>query len=279
MLKSLLSPRNYLQAFTEVVHLLTRHRELTWVMTKRELSERYSGQTLGILWSIIHPLVLMGIYIFLFAFVFKIRLGDTSGPALGYVVYILSGLIPWLAFQESMIKSASAIVTNTNLVKQVVFPIEILPAKGVLASLMPQVVATTVLVLYIWTRHDLILWTYILLPLLFLMQVLAMIGVAYVLSSTGAYFRDLKDVVQMLALVGMYIQPVFYTPEMVPSGIRFVLYLNPFSYMAWCYQDVFYHGRIDHPWAWPIMLMMSVVLFAAGYRFFRRLRPNLGSIL
>src|SRR5207249_291249 len=124
---------------------------------------------------------------------FKARLGGTKDLPLDYIVYLLSGLIPWMAFQESMAKSATVIVANASIVKQVVFPIEVLPVKGVLASMLTQLISTTVLVGYVLVSHGSLPWTYALLPVLWLGQFLAMCGLSYALSAVGTFVRDIKD--------------------------------------------------------------------------------------
>lgn len=276
---SLLSGRAHWQAFREVFGLLTRHRQLTWEMTRREIADRYAGQMLGTFWAVGHPLALMGIYVFVFAWVFQVKIGGTADLPLDYTTYILSGLIPWMAFQESMSKGATVILGNANLVKQVVFPIEVLPVKTVIASFGTQFVATGVLIAYVVTRHGSLPWTYLLLPALVGFQALAMIGVAYIFAAVSVYFRDLKDFVQVFCLAGMYLMPVFYLPDMVPATFRPLLYLNPLSYMAWCYQDACYFGRLEHPWAWPAFFGGSLVTFYFGYRVFRKLKICFGSVL
>ncbi len=276
---SLLSGRAHWQAFREVFGLLTRHRQLTWEMTRREIADRYAGQVLGTVWAVAHPLVLMAVYVFVFAWVFRVKIGETADMPLDYATYILSGLIPWMAFQESMNKGTPVILGNANLVKQVVFPIEVLPVKTVIASFSTQIVATAFLAAYVLSRQGSLPWTYALLPALFVFQALAMVGVAYIFSAVSVYFRDLKDVVQVFCVVGMYVMPIFYLPDMVPPIFRPVLYLNPFSYLAWCYQDACYFGRAQHPWAWPVFLAGSLATFGLGYRVFRRLKISFGSVL
>ena len=94
----------------------------------------------------------MGVYLFIFGYVFRMKVGGTPEMPLDYTMYLLSGLIPWMAFQESMAKGATVIVGNANLVKQVVFPVEVLPVKGVIASFSTQLVATTMLAATCWRR-------------------------------------------------------------------------------------------------------------------------------
>lgn len=271
--------RGHVSAFAEIVLLLTRHRELTWAMARRELSDRYAGQAFGIAWAIGHPVFIIALYIFIFAVVFKTRIGGTVDMPLDYTAYLLSGLVAWLAFQDCMAKSCTAITSNSALVKQVVFPLEILPVKGVLVSLFPQLVSLTVLVLYVLVQHGRLPATYALLPVLIVVQFLAMTGVAYVLSAIGAYFRDIKDIVQLLVTAGVYLMPIFYLPAWVPAVLKPLLYLNPFSYLVWVYQDALYFGRFEHPVAWVITFTSSFAVFILGYRLFRRLKPGLGNLL
>jgi lipopolysaccharide transport system permease protein len=248
-------------------------------MARREISDRYSGQIFGAFWVIGHPLILMAVYVFVFVFVFKVKIGGTQEMPLDYTTYLLSGLVPWLSFQESMNKGVAAIVGNSNMVKQVLFPIELLPVKGVISSFFTQIITTAILIIYVLISHGSLLWTYALIPVLFLFQLMAMIGVSYILSSVGAYFRDLKDFVQVFGVVGIYVMPIFYLPDQVPGLFRPLLYLNPFSYLAWCYQDVFYFGRLAHPWSWLVFAVLSVTIFSLGYRVFRKLRPMFGNVL
>lgn len=276
---SLLNPKSHFLGFCDLIRLLVRHRQLTWEMTKREISQRYAGQVLGTFWSLVHPLLLMGIYVFIFAVVFKMKIGGTHDLPLDYTTYVLAGLIPWMSFQEAMSKGTVVIVANGNLVKQVVFPIEILSVTGVIVAFFSQLVSTSVLTMYVLFRHGTLPWTFSLLPVLFFFQVLAMIGVSFFLASVGVYLRDLKDFVQVFCVMGMYLIPAFYLPTMVPAVFRPLLYLNPFSYIVWCYQDVCYFGRFEHPWAWAVLVLFSVGVFYAGYRVFGKLKVAFGNIL
>jgi lipopolysaccharide transport system permease protein len=278
-MKSALNMRANFQAFQELMILLTRHRRLTLELAKREIGERYSGQYFGTFWAIGHPLALILIYVFVFGFVFRTRVGGTLDMPLNYTSYMLAGLIPWLAFQESMGKAGTVIVANTNLVKQVIFPIEVLPVKGVAATLATQVIFLALLTAYNLLTYHRLLWTFALLPVLFLVQALAMIGASYLLASVGAYFRDVKDFVQVFCSVAFFILPILYLPESVPPAVRAVLYINPFSYMVWCYQDILYFGRLAHPWAWVAFIGMSLFFFVLGYRVFRKLKAMFGNVL
>ena len=258
---------------------LVRHRRLTWEMAKRDVTEKYAGQALGTLWAIGHPLALMGVYIFMFAYVLKIKIGGTRDMPLDFTTYLLAGLIPWLSMQDAMSKGVNAVTGSRNLVKQVVFPLEILPLKGIFASMLTQLVATALLISYVFVNYGSIPWTFALLPVLWILQILFIGGISYILASIGPYFRDLKDFVQVFCVVGVYIMPTIYLPAWVPNKLRPLIYANPFSHVIWCFQDVCYFGRIEHPYAWVVFATMSLGLFYVGYRTFHRLKIGFGSVL
>jgi len=265
--------------YREWVGLLLRHRELTWEMTRREVTDRYTRQLFGPAWAVLHPILLIGIYLFLFGLVFQVRLGGTRETPLDYTSYLLAGLIPWLAVQEVLVKSGTALSSNANLVKQVVFPIELLPVKTVLASMLTFGISLAILVLYVLAKYHALHWTYALLPLLIAGQVVWTLGLAYLLSAVGAFVRDTKDVVQVLSIVIAYLMPIFYLPSFVPPQFRPILYVNPFSYLIWCYQDALYFGRFEHPWAWVATPLLALGTFALGYRFFGKMKLMFGSVL
>lgn len=266
-------------AFRELTSTIIRHRQLALEMARRELSDRYSGQFLGIFWSVVHPIFLMCLYVFVFAFVFRQKIGGTLEMPLDYTTYLLSGLVAWLAFQESLTKACTLITGNANLVKQVVFPLEILPVKSVLSSLFTQLISIFILLLYISVKYGYLPLTTLALPFLMLIQVVFMIGTSFVLSCVGAYFRDIKDFVQLFAISGLYIMPIFYLPDMVPSLFKPILYINPFSYIIWAYQDLLYFGYFKHPFAWIVLITLSLLSYVFGYRMFRRLKIGFGNVL
>lgn len=268
-----------IHALVEAWRLLNQHRLLAFEMARREIFDRYSGQALGLFWTVAHPVFMMGLYVFIFVFVFKTKIrGDIAMP-LDYTTYILAGLIPWLAFQESLSKTCVAITSNANLVKQVVFPIEVLSVKSVLASGVTQAISTVLLLSYVLIAQKTIWPSFLLIPILMVFQLMMMIGLGFMLSVSSAFFRDLKDFVQLYCLAGVYLLPVFYLPEWIPPVFKPLVYLNPFSYMVWCYQDAIYFGGFKHPVAWVVFPLISIVTFVMGYRLIRRLKPMLGNVL
>jgi lipopolysaccharide transport system permease protein len=268
-----------IRPFRDVLRICRKHSDLIWEMARREIADRYAGQALGLFWAFCHPIFLIGLYIFVFAFVFRQNIGGTADLPLDYTAYLLSGLVAWLGIQDGLVKSCSVITSNAALVKQTVFPMEVLVIKSMSVSLFPQLVSLALLMAYVLFTHGSLHLTYALLPVLVALQLLGMLGLAFILATVGAFIRDIKDLVQIFTAAGVYLLPVFYLPAWVPELFRPLLYLNPFSHIIWCYQDALYFGRIEHPWAWLVTICINTIVFWLGYRLFRKLKPTLGNVL
>ena len=153
------------------------------------------------------------------------------------------------------------------------------PVKSVVSTLLSEVVLLGGLALLIAVRYFTLPLTWLLLPLLLLMQILAMIGLSFALSAVGAYFRDIKDVVQVFNVVGIYFLPAIYMPGLTPRGFDFLLLLNPFSHLVYCFQDALYFGAIRHPYSWIALFVLSLVSFVSGHRLCKRLSTMFGNVL
>jgi lipopolysaccharide transport system permease protein len=276
---SAFNPKSNFQAFKELLDLLTRHRTLTFEMARREILDRYAGQYFGVFWTFFHPIVQVLIYIFLFNVVYTARTGGTMGTGSDMTVYILSGFIPWFAIQDVMAKSSGLMINNANLVKQVIFPLEVLPVKSVLASLVTEVILYSLSIIYVFIRYHTLSPMLLLLPVFIALEAVFLIGVTYLLSSVGVYFRDVKDIVTVFIAVVFWVLPILYLPESIPAALRPILYINPLSYLIWCSQDILYFGTVQHPAAWIVFPALSIVMFIFGYRIFRRLKVMFGNAL
>lgn len=265
-----------MQAF---IDLFRRHHLLIWEMSRRELRDRYVGQVLGSAWVIGHPIFLMLLYATIFNYIFPAKLGDSYELPRDLTTYILAGLIPWLTAQDIMNRSTMAISGNRNLVKQIVFPIEILPIKTVFAALPNLVVATLFLVAYELIQNGTVPWTYALIPLVWLALLAHMTAAAYALSGLGVFVRDIKDLVMVFSTANLFMTPILLYPGLLPRAGELLLLLNPFSYMIWCFQDVFYFGRIAHPMSWIIFCVSAPLLLGFALNTFSRAKLAFGDRL
>ena len=275
----LLSPEGYVLAYRELAALLSTKRSLTWEMAKREMSSEHAGKQLGRFWGIFQPLALLTVYAVVYGVVFRAKIGGTYELPRNFTIYLLSGLVPWFAFQLAMAKAASVVPANASLVKQVVFDLNVLPIATALSACLSLLLGLGFLLIYTGAVYGTLPWTDALLPLLVAFQFLSMTGVAFALGALGAFVRDVRDIVQLSAIVLIFLMPIVYLPSQVPAAFNPVLWLNPFTYMVYCYQDALYFGRIQHPLSWVAFGLGSVLVFALGYRLFRRVRPYFGNVL
>jgi lipopolysaccharide transport system permease protein len=275
----LLLPGPYVAALRDLVGLLRRQRVLTLELAKREVRSEHAGLVLGVAWGVAQPLFMMAIYAFLFGVVFRVKVGDSIEFPRNFTIYLLSGLVPWLAFANGMARGSTAVTSNEHLVKQTTFPIVLLPVVRAIAACVPLAVGLAFVTVLMVAQYLALPLTYLLVPLLVLLQLVAMIGMSFALAAVGAFFRDIREIVALVSLAGVFVLPIVYLPTAVPDPLRPLLYANPFSYMVWCYQDAVYYGRFEHPGSWALFAAGSVLLFVLGYRLFRRLSPYFGNVV
>jgi homopolymeric O-antigen transport system permease protein len=275
----LLSPRAHGQAFLELAILLTSQRALTWEMAKREVSSEHAGKQFGRLWGVFQPLALLAVYAIVYGVVFKAKIGGTYELPRNFTIYLLSGLVPWFAFQLCMSKAASIISANAAFVKQVVFDLNVLPIAAALFACLPLALGLGFIGVYSLTDYHSLPLLYLALPAVVVFQFLSMAGVAFALAALGTFVRDVRDVVQLSSIVLIFLMPIVYLPSQIPAAFNPILWLNPFTYMVYVYQDVLYFGRIEHPVSWVAFGLGSMVAFSLGYRLFRRVKPHFADVL
>lgn len=257
-----------------------KNRRLLLEMAKRDLSDRYAGQILGTVWSIIHPIAVISVFLFLFGVVFRVKAANVgvTFPA-DQAVYMLAGLIPWLVTAEVMSRSPGMVSGQAALVKQVVFPVEVLPIKMVIATLPTILIGITGLILYVALRFQTLPTSYLLLPFAIAILYIFLCGVSLMLSAAAIFFRDIKDIVQLYVLIGLYLAPIFYFMDWVPTKVRFILYLNPMTCFILMFHDVAYHGTLQSPLAWGAATGIALVSLVLGAWIFNHLKPQFGSYL
>jgi lipopolysaccharide transport system permease protein len=246
-------------------------------LTRRELSDLHVGQAAGQIWFIVHPILILVVYAVLFTMVFKVRIGG-NGPT-DYVVYLLSGLAPWLLTQDSLVRATGSIIASSPIVKKVMFPPEVIVAKTLMSSFVTQGLLFGFAVVFILFAHSGISASWLLLPVLGLVHVVLIWGLALLLSAITPYFRDITEFVRVFVTINIYLMPVTYAPSMVPESLRVLLVANPFSHLIWCYQDVLYFGYVAHPWSWVVLPCLAALGLMIGSSLFSRLRHHFTSVL
>jgi lipopolysaccharide transport system permease protein len=251
---------------------LFRYRGLVQTLVTRELKARYRGSVLGFLWSFINPLLLLLVY----TFVFSVVLPGFRGDLEPYALFLFCGLLPWTWFSSALLESSHSLIANGNLIKKVLFPVEILPVVAVLSNMFHFFFALPILGLFLlfYTRpvspFELV-WF----PVVVLAQLVLTLGIAFFLSALTVHFRDLRDILGNLLTLWFFSTPILYPMSQLPPFGQGLMNLNPFAHLAIAYQEIlFYEGPFGH-WKWLLALLAgSFVVFLLGYALFDRLRDS-----
>jgi ABC-type polysaccharide/polyol phosphate export permease len=260
-----------------VFRLLWRHRALLDVLVRRELNARYRSSLLGFFWSLLNPLLLLGVYAVVFTYIFQPRFpgGDP------YPLFLFSGLLPWLFFSGATLDSSVTLVDNGPLLAKVMCPPEIFPAVTVLSHLVHHVLALPVLLAAMiissvvgWHTFP---WTFVLLPLALVPWVLLVSGTGFMVSALSVHFRDLRDLLGHVLNLLFFASPIIYSLEglEIPSTLRRLLSLNPLAPFVRVFRDVVFAGHVGRPTDWFAALVISSVVWWLGTRVFERYRDTL----
>jgi len=252
--------------------------DLILSLTRRELAARYKGSMLGIVWAIVTPIVMIAIFTFIFAGIFGTRFGP-GGSAWDYALYLFCGLLPWTAFQESVQLSSTTVVSHSNLVKRVVFPLEALPVAQALSSLATQLFGTVALLIATLILHRELHLSILWLPVLLLPQLIATIGASWLLASLGVYLRDIVQGVALVLMAWMYLTPIIYPETIIPERYRRLVGLNPFTPLVRNYRRILLEGSMPDWSGLAYFSGFAVLLFLFGYWWFAKTRRGFADVI
>lgn len=251
---------------------LGRMARLLRIQLRQELQLRYVGSVAGVYWSVINPLVQVLIYVILVTFILKAKISATSGGRFDYAIFVLAGMCPWLAIQDGLSNSASSLTRHASIVKNVVFPLELLPATAVVASLAPLLVSLVTLGFLLGFSGRPVGPSLVTLPVLMAVQLLFTLGFALFLAVATAFLRDLQFILPVAFQVVLLLTPILYLSSDAPQPIAQIMRINPLTYIVEGYRAVFYDD------SWPSALglayttVFSIVLVVLGLGVFRRLK-------
>lgn len=249
--------------------LLLTHRGTIEAFVRRDIRGRYAASVMGLSWAIIQPLALLALYTFVFAYVLRIRLGG-SGSTAGFAVYLICGMLPWLAFAEGLGRSATVILEHTHLIKKVVFPAEILPAYVVVSALVMQLVGLVLLLAGVGLFYRGPRWPLILLPVIIVLQFLLTMGLGWFLASVNVFLRDVGQALGLILTIWMFLTPIFYPTELVPDRVRWLFPLNPMFHAVQAYRRIVLDQQPPDANHLAVLAAMALTAFLAGHWFFHR---------
>ncbi|HRD48218.1 MAG: ABC transporter permease [Candidatus Competibacter sp.] len=247
----------------------------------RELREQYAGSLLGVLWSVLQPILYILLYWWVFAAVMRTRFAEGSALAdTPFIVFLLSALLPWFAFQEGLNRAAGAILNRREMVRKVHFPVIVFPLAAAAAAFMVQA-GSYVLFLAVWAlwRGGFSLNALGAVAVLLGLQFAVTAGLGLLLAAFTVYLRDITQALGLLLAVIFYTAPILYPLTLAPAEFHSLIRCNPFTAFAEGYHSAVLVG------VWPESLLLAgLILFAvgalaAGAYVFQRLEPGFADVL
>ena len=240
---------------------LFRHRWLLYTFVARDLKLRYRGSVIGFFWTFLNPLLFMGIYTLVFSLF--MRFGIDKYPA-----FVLSGLIPWQWFGDSVMSGFNSVNGGGGFIKSGIFPSEILPASAVTSSMINFVFALPLVLLFLTLFHVQLGWSLLALPIVMAVQFLFTLGVVLLLATYTVFFRDLQQIISHAMMALFFVTPILYDWSAVPARYQAVLRLNPLSVLILSYKNIFYYGTFPHWDNLGVVVGVTLILLWVGSRAF-----------
>ena len=263
----------------EMAASLWRNRGLVWALVQREVAGRYRGSIMGMLWSLFNPIFMLAIYTFVFSVVFKARWNVGSDSKTKFALMLFAGLMIFSLFSECLNRAPGLIIGNTNYVKKVVFPLDVLPWVALgsaffhfLVSLSVWLIAYAIL---FGTPNITVLW----LPFVVFPLVLLTLGITWFLASLGVFLRDVGQVIGVLIPVLMFMSPIFYPVTALPEAYQGYLRMNPLTPVIEQARAVMFLGQLPDFAQLAIHGFVSLVVFWLGFAWFQKTRKGFADVL
>ena len=263
----------------DIFRPLIEHTELVIQLSKRGIQSRYRGSVLGMLWSLLTPLLMLLVYSFVFSIVFKAKWNHPGAEDANFGVILFSGMIIHALFAEPMVLSSSAITGNSQYVKKVVFPLEIMAWSTMLVAGFQALISFFVLILFMLLSGMQLHPTLLLFPVVVMPLVLFSTGVAWLLSSITVFIRDIAQLVGILSTILLFISPVFYPVDRLPGIWQKLIYLNPISFIVDQMRNIAIYGEQPNWLGLAIYSLIALAVAWFGLFIFQRLRAGFADVL
>ncbi len=240
-----------------------RYRDLLQLLVANSIKTRYKRSVLGVLWTLLNPLLTTIVLTVALSQLFRFQIEN-------YPVYLLSGLVAWNFFSQTVTQVMSTLVWGSHLMKRIYVPHAIFPVSVVgngLVNLLLALIPLFVIMLFV---HQPLHWTLGLLPLAILLLTLFTTGISLLLATLAVYFVDLVEMVKILLMAWFYLTPIIYPLEAVPPKYAWLLKLNPMSYLIEIFRGLIYNGTIPSEFHLGSVSVVSVLIFLIGWIVFTR---------
>ena len=220
----------------KALNTIYMNNELIWTLVNRDVQAKYKGSWLGIFWTMGNPIIMMIIYTFVFSSIFKARWGSvlnigSAERPLAFAINLFTGLIVFNVFAECANRSSNLVTNNANYVKKIVFPIEILSTVITMSAMVNCISGLAILVVGKLVLYGEIKLTILLIPILWLTYMAMLVGMSWLVSTTGVFIRDIGQLMSSVVTVMMFMSPVFYPSSALPEKFLWISQINPIAYV------------------------------------------------
>jgi lipopolysaccharide transport system permease protein len=249
------------------MRLMFKYRHVLLQSTRNDIVVRYAGSIIGIGWALLVPLLLLAIYAVTYLFIFRVQPPDMSTNA--YVTYIFSGLVPFIVMSEAISNGMTTVSSSKSTLNNTVFPIDLTPVKPVLISQITLAVGMVITIIG-GAIAGTLSWAILYLPVLWILTLMALIGLNWIFSLLNVVFRDLQNIISPLLMILLIASPIAYTPSMVPEKMMIMINLNPAAYFIRAYQSIIVLGKLPPFLSSFAVVFIAFTLFFLGNWFFKR---------
>lgn len=249
--------------------MLARHWDVFARTTVSEIRSRYAGSVLGLIWMLIAPLLLMAIYATVYLFIFRVRPVEMSSWQ--YVIYVLSGLLPFLGFSEALSAGSMSLTLNRAILLSTVFPAELVPLRAVVSAQAPSLIGLFLCIALAAVLGNASV-SMLAIPFIWLALLMFVSGIVLALSLVSLLVRDVQQALGFVNMVLLIASPIAYTPSMVPERVRGLLAINPLSHFIDAMHETIVFGRTPSWRATVVMAVLALGSFSGGFWLFQRVK-------
>ncbi len=255
---------------------MIRQRHLIWNFVIRDLKKRYVGSLMGLFWSVIHPLVLLVSYTFVFSAIFEIRPRSTGTDS--FAVFLFCAILPWLYFQETVMRSCTSVIDHSNLIRRTLFPSEVLPVSIAFSNLATHVVGIVIL-LAVLVYLKALGWAALMVLIYLFLLVIFSLGLAWLVAALQVFLRDTAQILSVVMTFWFWVTPIFYRLEDVPSPFRPWIQLNPLGHVVQGYRLLLLENQLPEIRSTLTLLVFAAAVFLCGGLFFRYTKREFVDVL
>lgn len=258
-----------------------RERRLIGQLVRREVLGRYRGSVVGLAWSLLHPLLMLAVYTFVFSVVFEAKWPGALGGEgrLRFALLLFLGVVCHGLVAEAITRAPTLVIGNANYVKKVVFPLEVLAISLVGSAAFHAVISLLILLVAKAAWDGGLPPTVVWLPVVLAPLVLFALGFSWLFAALGVFLRDLQQLSGLVATLLMFLAPVFYPATALPEAYRGWLYANPITVAIEQGRVVLFSGQAPDAMLLGVYWLASAVVLCFGYWCFQRFRRGFADVL